>query len=82
MLQDARVIRYYQRITDTLVDYWNKGYRSDELRLYLEGYVTSLRHSGAIDSYLINKLEQEAIRFLYDTSNFILAQPEVERDYY
>ena len=82
MLQDARVIRYYQRITDTLVDYWNKGYRSDELRLYLEGYVTSLRHSGAIESYLIHKLEQEALRFLYDTSNFILAQPEVEKDYY
>ncbi|MEL6605214.1 MAG: DUF6761 family protein, partial [Cyanobacteria bacterium J06614_10] len=34
MLQDARVIRFYQRITDTLVDYWNKGYRADELRLY------------------------------------------------
>ncbi|MEM9150469.1 MAG: DUF6761 family protein [Cyanobacteria bacterium P01_F01_bin.3] len=82
MLQDARVIRYYQRITDTLVDYWNKGYRSDELRLYLEGYVTSLRHSGAIESYLINKLEQEALRFLYDTSNFIQAQPEIEPDYY
>ena len=82
MLQDARVIRYYQRITDTLVDYWNKGYRTDELRLYLEGYVTSLRHSGAIESYLINKLEQEAIRFLYDSSNFVRVQPEVETDYY
>ena len=82
MLQDARVIRYYQRITDTLVDYWNKGYRSDELRLYLEGYVTSLRHSGAIESYLIYKLEQEALRFLYDSSYFIIAQPEVETDYY
>lgn len=82
MLQDARVIRYYQRITDTLVDYWNKGYRSDELRLYLEGYVTSLRHSGAIESYLINKLEQEAIRFLYDSSNFVLPQTQLETDYY
>ena len=82
MLQDARVIRYYQRITDTLVDYWNKGYRTDELRLYLEGYVTSLRHSGAIESYLINKLEQEAIRFLYDGSNFARVQPQVETDYY
>ena len=82
MLQDARVIRYYQRITDTLIDYWSKGYRTDELRLYLEGYVTSLRHSGAIESYLINKLEQEALRYLYDPSNFVTAQPEVERDYY
>ncbi|MEL6470335.1 MAG: DUF6761 family protein [Cyanobacteria bacterium J06623_4] len=82
MLQDARVIRFYQRITDTLVDYWNKGYRADELRLYLEGYVTSLRHSGAVESYLINKLEQEALRFLYDTSNFVMAQPQAEPDYY
>lgn len=81
MLQDARVIRYYQRITDTLVDYWNKGYRNDELRLYLEGYIASMRHSGAVESYLINQLEQEAIRFLYDSSNFAVAQPEVETDY-
>ncbi len=81
MLQDARVIRYYQRITDTLVDYWNKGYRTDELRLYLEGYIASMRHSGAVESYLINQLEQEASRFLYDSSNFAVAQPEVETDY-
>ena len=81
MLQDARAIRYYQRITDTLVDYWNKGYRTDELRLYLEGYIASMRHSGAVESYLINQLEQEAIRFLYDSSNFMVAQPEVETDY-
>lgn len=82
MLQDARVIRYYQRITDTLVDYWHKGYRSDELRLYLEGYIASMRHSGAVESYLINQLEQESLRFLHDTSNFVIAQPEVETDYY
>ncbi|MEL6778067.1 MAG: DUF6761 family protein [Cyanobacteria bacterium J06597_16] len=82
MLQDARVIRYYQRITDTLVDYWNKGYRTDELRLYLEGYITSMRHSGAVESYLINQLEQASLKFLYDHSNFVVAQPEVETDYY
>ena len=82
MLQDARVIRFYQRITDALVDYWNKGYRTDELRLYLEGYVTSLRHSGAIESYLINKLEQEALHFLYETSNFVTPQAQIEPDYY
>jgi len=81
MLQDARVIRYYQRITDTLVDYWHKGYRTDELRLYLEGYITSMRHSGAVESYLINQLEQESIRFLYDGSNFALTQTEMETDY-
>lgn len=81
MLQDARVIRYYQRITDTLVDYWNKGYRTDELRLYLEGYITSMRHSGAVESYLINQLEQETIRFLYDSSNFAVTQTQLETDY-
>ena len=82
MLQDARIIRYYQRISDTLVDYWNKGYRTDELRLYLEGYITSMRHSGAAESYLINQLEQEALRFLYDSSNFAVAQTQLETDYY
>lgn len=81
MLQDVRVIRYYQRITDTLVDYWGKGYRTDELRLYLEGYITSMRHSGAVESYLINQLEQEALRFLNDYSNFVVPEREVERDY-
>lgn len=82
MLQDARAIRFYQRITDTLVDYWNKGYRADELRLYLDGYITALRHSGAVESYLINQLEQQAVRFLYDASNFAQVQPAIETDYY
>lgn len=82
MLQDARAIRYYQRITDALVDYWDKGYRSDELRLYLEGYIASLRHSDAVEPYLINRLEQEAIGFLYDASNFVRPQTEPEPDFY
>lgn len=80
MLQDARAVRYYQRITDSLVDQWNRGYRTDELRLYLEGYLAALRHSDAVEPYLIHRLEDEALRFLHDTSNFAL--PEVEPDYY
>jgi hypothetical protein len=80
MLQDARAVRYYQRITDSLVDQWNRGYRTDELRLYLEGYLAALRHSDAVEPYLIHRLEDEALRFLHDTSNFAL--PEAEPDYY
>lgn len=81
MLQDARAIRYYQRITDALVEQWNRGYRNnDELRLYLDGYLAALRHADAIEPYLLHRLEEEVIRFLYDTSNF--ATPESEPDYF
>lgn len=82
MLQDTQTIRYYQRTTDALVEMWNRGYRSDELRLYLDGYLAALRHSNAIEAYLIHRLEEEAIRFLYDSSNFEVLQPEPETDYY
>ncbi|NEP18205.1 MAG: hypothetical protein F6J97_15085 [Leptolyngbya sp. SIO4C1] len=81
MLQDAKAIRYYQRITDAIVDHWNKGYRMDELRLYIEGYVAALRHTDAIEPYLINRLEDEIVRFLYDSSNFATPLPEPEPDY-
>jgi hypothetical protein len=48
MLQDAKAIRYYQRITDALVDHWNRGYRTTELRLFLEGYLAALRLADAL----------------------------------
>ncbi|MGB5972411.1 MAG: DUF6761 family protein, partial [Nodosilinea sp.] len=51
MLQDAKAIRYYQRITDAFVDQWSRGYRSSELRLFLEGYLAALRHSDALEPY-------------------------------
>ena len=76
MLQDALTIRYYQRLTDALVEQWNRGYRFDELRLYMDGYLAALRHSDAIEPYLVNRLEEEAIRYLYDSSNFAQTQPE------
>lgn len=79
MLQDALAIRYYQRLTDALVEQWNRGYRFDELRLYMDGYLAALRHSDAIEPYLINRLEEEAIRYLYDSSNFEV--PQSEPDY-
>lgn len=82
MLQDTQTIRYYQRLTDALVELWQRGYRSDDLRLFLDGYLASLRHSQAIEPYLIHRLEEEAIRFLYDPFNFEAPQPQAEVDYY
>ncbi len=82
MLQDAKTVRYYQRITDALVDHWHRGYRTDELRLYLEGYLAALRHADAIEPYHINRLEQETLRYLLDPSNFVEPQAEPDLDYY
>lgn len=82
MLQDTQTIRYYQKLTDALVEMWNRGHRSDDLRLYLDGYLAALRQGNAIEPYLIHRLEEEATRFLYDPFNFTLTQPEPESDYY
>ncbi|MEM9903666.1 MAG: DUF6761 family protein [Cyanobacteria bacterium P01_D01_bin.44] len=76
MLQDPMTIRFYQRITDAIVDHWNKGYRMDELRLYIEGYLAALRHANSLEPYLVHRLEEEIIRFLYDSANFAIPQPE------
>jgi len=78
MLQDARAIRYYQRLTDALVERWNRGYRNDELRLYMEGYLAALRQSDALEIYLVNRLEDEVLRYMYDSSNFAATEPERE----
>ncbi len=82
MLQDALSVRFYQRITDALVDQWNRGYRTDELRLYLDGYLAAMRHADAVEPFQIHRIEEEAIRFLHDGSNFAVPQPEPEPDYY
>ncbi|TVQ21997.1 MAG: hypothetical protein EA367_04885 [Leptolyngbya sp. DLM2.Bin15] len=81
MLQDAQAIRHYQRITDALTEQWNRGYRLDELRLYLDGYLAALRNSNVIEPYLVHRLEDEAVRYLFDTSNFAVPEPELEPDY-
>lgn len=78
MLQDARAIRYYQRLTDALVEQWNRGYRNDELRLYMEGYLAALRQSDALEIYLVNRLEDEVLRYMHDPSNFAATEPERE----
>lgn len=82
MLQDTQTIRHYQRLTDALVEMWNRGYRYDDIRMYLDGYVAALRHTNAIETYLINRLEEEATRYIYDPSNFEVTQPQPESDYY
>jgi hypothetical protein len=85
MLQDTISIRHYQNLTDALVDMWETGYRSnDELRLFLDGYLSALRHANVMEMHKIHRLEEEAVRFLYDPSNFMSPyetelQTEVER---
>lgn len=84
MLTDTRTIRHYQRLTDALVELWRRGNRFTELQLYIDGYLASLRHSNALEAYLIHRLEEETFRFLRDPSNFELSLPEtqLEVDYY
>lgn len=80
MLQDTLTISYYQKLSDAVVDLWNRGYRFDELRLYVDGYIAALKHTNSLEPYLIHRLEEEITRYLYDPSNF--EKPETERDYY
>lgn len=84
MLTDTQTIRYYQRLTDAMVELWQRGRRYDELRLYMEGYIACLRHSNSLEAYLIHRLEEEVFRFVRDPSNFEfpMVQTQVERDYY
>ena len=82
MLQDTRTIRYYQRLTDAFVELWNRGYRTDDMRIYLDGFLAALIQSNTLEPYLIHRLEEEATRFLFDVSNFAVTQPEAEPDYY
>ncbi len=83
MLQDARAIRHYQKLTDSMVELWERGYRFDDIRLYIDGYLAALRHSDALEAFQIHRLEEEAMRFFYDPSNFEPAtQTLTEKDYW
>lgn len=84
MLTDSQTIRYYQKLTDALVELWNRGYRFDDLRLYIDGYLAALRQTSILEPYLIHRLEEEVTRYMYDTSNFEMLQPQTqtEKDYY
>lgn len=67
-----------------MVDLWHRGCRFDEIRSYGDGYLACLRHSSAIEPYLIHRLEEEVFRFLRDPSNFDhpLPQTQTEADRY
>lgn len=80
MLQDTQTIRHYQNLTDSLVEHWNRGYRFDDLRMYLDGYLAALRHTNSLEPYLIHRLEEEITRYLHDPTNF--QDPETKLDYY
>ena len=69
MLQDTQTIRYYQKLTDAMVDLWHRGRRMEEIRIYVEGYLASLRHSNTIEAYLIHRLEEEVYTCLLYTSD-------------
>lgn len=79
MLQHTHTIRHYQKLTDALNDLWSRGYRFDDLRMYLDGYLAALRHTNGLEPHLIHRLEEEAVRYLYDPSNF--ENPEPQLDY-
>ena len=81
MLQDPQTIRYYQKLTDAMVELWHRGRRFEEIWLYADGYLSCLRHANILEPYLIHRLEEEAFRFLRDPSNFELGVPQTETDY-
>ncbi len=80
MLQDSQAVRHYQHLTDAMVDYWHRGYRFNELRLYVDGYLAGVRSVNGLEPYQVNRLEEEALKFLRDQSNFEQVLPEL--DYY
>lgn len=86
MLTDTQTIRFYQKLTDNLVELWRRGHRYEDMKMYMEGFITCLRYSNSIEPYLVHRLEEEAYRFLRDPSNFEIAypqvQPQVDYDYY
>lgn len=86
ILQDPQSIRHYQKVTDGMVDLWQRRYSHQEIRLYLDGYIACLRHSNFVEQYHIHRLEEQAMKFLRDPSNFELSSPqtqtEKDTDYY
>jgi hypothetical protein len=81
MLQQTETIRHYQKITDAVAEMWNRGYRFEDLRMYLDGYLAALRTTNVIEAYQISRLEEEAVKYIYDPSNFEIPQLQREADY-
>ena len=82
MLQNSESIRYYQKLTDSMVDLWHRGYKFEEIRMYIDGYLSCLKQTNTMEAYLVHGLEEEVMRFLRDSSNFELPVSQPETDYY
>lgn len=86
ILEDPQTIRHYQKITDSMVDLWRRHNSFEEIRLFLDGYIACLRNSNFIEQYHIHRLEEQALGYLRDPSNFELSYPqtqtETDNDYY
>ena len=82
MLQDNKSIRHYQKLTDSMVDLSRRGYRFEEIRMFMDGYLSCLRQTDLIEAYHVHRLEEEAFRFLRGPSNFQSTQTQLETDYY
>jgi hypothetical protein len=54
-----------------LVELRQRGYTVDELRLYVDGYLAALRHGTELEPYWVHRLEEEAVRFMYDPANLM-----------
>ena len=80
LLHDPQTIRFYQKLTDSMVDLWNRGRTQEEIRLYIDGFVACLRQSNQIEPYLIHRLEEEATAFLRDPYNFSQSALQTEPD--
>ncbi|MDJ0588945.1 MAG: hypothetical protein QNJ72_02975 [Pleurocapsa sp. MO_226.B13] len=80
ILQHPQTIRHYQKITDGMVDLYRRRYSFEEIRLYMEGYIACLRNSDFIEQYHIHRLEEQALRFLRDPSNFELSFPQTQTE--
>jgi hypothetical protein len=76
MLQNADAVRHYQKLTDSMVDLWERGYRLDDIRLFVDGYLAALRQGNELEAFWVHRLEEVTLRFLYDPSNFEMAMPQ------
>jgi hypothetical protein len=76
MIQDIQSLRFYQKLSDCLTEQWQRGYRFDDLRLYAEGYITALRHTGVIEIHQVNRLEEQVNLFLFELVHPPMLEPQ------
>lgn len=69
-MESPRVIRYYQYLTDNLMELYQRGYQPSELRLFLDGYLSALRHSE-LELSEVNQIDERARDFLYQVQDIV-----------